>query len=377
MGRTLIVTNDFPPRQGGIESFVYELARRFDPGEIVVYTSATPGAAEFDRRLDFPVLRDRSRVLLPTARMTGRAVDAAHAFGCDSVWFGAAAPLGLMGPRLRRAGVRRLVATTHGHEVWWSRVPGTSAALRRIGDAVDVLTYLGDYTRSRIARSLRPEAAGRMRRLVPGVDAETFAPGGDGERVRAEYGLGDRPVVVCVSRLVPRKGQDTLIRALPRLRREVPGATLLIVGRGPDESRLRSLARRCGVADAVVFAGGQPHHAVPAFFAAGDVFAMPCRTRRGGLEPEALGIVYLEAAATGLPVVVGDSGGAPDTVRDGETGYVVRGGVPDDTARRLAELLGDRGLARAMGEKGRAWVRQHWSWDRSHRALAALLRGDG
>jgi phosphatidylinositol alpha-1,6-mannosyltransferase len=371
MNRCLIVTNDFPPRQGGIETFVYALAARFPPEQVVVYTSTEPGSDRFDAAQRFPVVRDRSRMLLPVPRVTRRACELAQSYHCDRVWFGAAAPLGLMADRLRRAGVVRSVATTHGHEVWWAGVPGARQVLHRIAGRVDTLTYLGAYTRSRLAGAVGPEAAARMARLVPGVDTSVFRP--DGSTVRERYGLARRPVILSVSRLVPRKGQDTLIRALPAVRREAPDATLLVVGTGPDERRLRRLAGRLGLAGAVVFAGGWPHGELPPFYAAADVFAMPCRTRRLGLEPEGLGIVFLEAAATGLPVVAGDSGGAGDAVRHGETGYLVDGRSVAAVAGRLVELLVERDTARAMGEKGRAWVEADWTWDASSRRLTRLL----
>ncbi|MER6712967.1 glycosyltransferase family 4 protein [Streptomyces sp. NPDC000877] len=375
MPRTLVVTNDFPPRQGGIETFVHAMTARFPADRVVVYTSGTPGDRAYDARLPFPVVRDRTHMLLPTRRVTARAAELAHAHDCDSVWFGAAAPLGLMAGELRRrTDVRRLVATTHGHEVWWARTPGARALLRRIGAGVDSVTYLGAYTRARIAAAVGPEAAARMRRLAPGVDADVFQGSeAAGARVRERYGLGDRPVVLCAARLVPRKGQDTLIRALRRVRRSVPGAVLLLVGDGPYARALHRLAVRERVADAVVFAGGHPHEDMPGFYAAAQVFAMPCRTRRAGLEVEGLGIVFLEASAAGLPVVVGDSGGAPDTVRDGETGYLVDGHDVRALADRLALLLGRAELARDMGRKGRAWVRREWGWDRAHEQLTSLL----
>ena len=227
------------------------------------------------------------------------------------------------GRRPRAAGAQRIVATTHGHEVGWARLPVARQALRRIGDTCDVVTYLGEYTRRHIEGAFGRHA--RLEQLTPGVDVDTFRPDVDGSAVRARYGLADRPVIVCVSRLVPRKGQDTLIRALPLIRRQVRDAALLIVGRGPDEDRLRRLARETGVDRHVVLTGGVPAADLPQYYAAGDVFAMPCRTRRGGLDVEGLGIVYLEASATGLPVVAGNSGGAPEAVRPGETGYVVDG----------------------------------------------------
>jgi phosphatidylinositol alpha-1,6-mannosyltransferase len=376
MDKTLIVTNDFPPRPGGIQSFVHSMALRMDPGQVVVYASTWKDGAEaarFDAEQPFPVIRDRTSMLLPTPRVTRTAAGLLRRHGCSSVWFGAAAPLGLMGPALREAGARRLVGTTHGHEAGWAQLPGSRRLLRRIGEGTDTLTYLGEYTRSRIAPALTPAAAARMVRLPPGVDEKTFHPGSGGAVVRARLGLADRPVVVCVSRLVPRKGQDTLIQAMPRILHEVPDAALLIVGGGPYRGDLEKLAARTGVSHAVRFTGPVPWEELPAHYGAGDVFAMPCRTRRGGLDVEGLGIVYLEASATGLPVVAGDSGGAPDAVLDGETGWVVEGGSPAQSADRILTLLRDPELRRRMGERGRRWVEEAWRWDLLAERLTSLL----
>ncbi|MFG2723399.1 glycosyltransferase family 4 protein [Streptomyces sp. NPDC048416] len=377
--RTLIVTNDFPPSQGGIETFVRELADRFPPGEVVVFTSApSPDAARSasDKDLPYPVIRHPVRTLLPTPRTTAHAATVARRYGCDRVWFGAAAPLGLMAGRLRETtDIRTAVATAHGHEVWWARTPCARGLLRRIGTQVDTLTWLGASTRGPIEAALAPGT--RTARLVPGVDTTAFHPSLDGRPVRARYALGRRPVILCAARLVPRKGQDTLIRALPWIRRAVPDAMLLLVGDGPYDRGLRQLALSEGVLDSVVFAGGHPHHALPSFYAAADAFAMPCRTRRRGLEVEGLGIVYLEAAASGLPVLAGDSGGAPDAVREGETGHVVDGHSVAATADRLTRLLRNPGLAHEMGTKGRHWVQSEWTWDRSYTTLAGLLHSPG
>ncbi|MGW2396027.1 glycosyltransferase family 4 protein [Kitasatospora sp. NPDC001664] len=372
MGTTLVITNDFPPRQGGIETFVHAMATRLPGHDVVVYTSAEPGAADFDATLPFPVVRARARTLLPTRRVTDRAVRLVREHGCDRVWFGAAAPLAAMAPALREAGVERIVATTHGHEIWWARVPGARRLLRRVGESADVVTHLGEYTRARIGPALGPRA--RLSRLVPGVDAEVFRPGATadlGRAVRDRHRLHGRPVVLCVARLVPRKGQDVLIRALPLIRRAVPEAVLLIVGQGPDERRLRGLA--AGLPEgSVVFAGGRGHAETPAYYAAADVFALPCRTRRAGLEAEGLGIVYLEAAASGLPVVAGDSGGAPDAVLDGFTGLVIDGRDVAAVALAVIRLLRTPEGA-AMGREGRAWAERAWAWEGSAAHLDALL----
>ncbi|MGW2374410.1 glycosyltransferase family 4 protein [Kitasatospora sp. NPDC001683] len=376
MHRTLIVTNDFPPRPGGIQAFVHNMAVRQPAGSIVVYASTWRDGTEvrrFDAEQPFPVIRDRTKVMVPTPRVTRRAAEILRAEKCDSVWFGAAAPLGLMAPTLRRAGAGRLLGMTHGHEAAWAQLPGSRQLLRRIGAGTDVLTYLGEYTRSRIAAAVGPRAAARMVQLPPGVDESTFHPGSGGAEVRRRLGLADRPVVVCVSRLVPRKGQDTLIEAMPQILADVPDAVLLIVGGGPYRAELEKLADAKGVRASVRFTGSVPWEELPAHYGAGDVFAMPCRTRRGGLDVEGLGIVYLEASATGLPVVAGDSGGAPDAVLEGETGYVVPGGSAAAAAERIVRLLRDEELRRRMGEAGRRWVERSWRWDLLAGRLTSLL----
>lgn len=370
--RLLIVTNDFPPRQGGIQSFVFELARRLPAKQVAVYCSDYPGAAAFDAALDFPVRRHPTGLLVPTVAVARRIVETRDEFGATSVWFGAAAPLALLAGPLRRAGVNRQVASTHGHEIGWAMLPAARQALRHIGKQVDVLTYLGEYTRQRLAAAFGPHA--ELVALPPGVDAKSFAPSVDGAAVRARHGLTGRPVVVCVSRLVPRKGQDVLIRALPAVLEQVPDAALLTVGKGPYQARLAELARRVGVSEHVVLTGGVPFEELPQHFAAGNVFAMPCRTRLMGMDVEGLGIVFLEASASGLPVIAGDSGGAPDAVRPGITGEVVNGRDVAAVAVELIRLLSDVDRARKLGAAGREWVETSWTWDARSERLAELLR---
>jgi phosphatidylinositol alpha-1,6-mannosyltransferase len=372
VSKTLIVTNDFPPRQGGIQSFVHALATRLPEGTVTVYAPAWEGAAAFDARQPFPVIRHPTSLMLPVPGVSRRAAAIARAHGCDTVLFGAAAPLGLITPGLRRtAGITRAVALTHGHEAGWAALPGARSLLRRIGNEVDALTYLGEYFRIRLARALSAQAASRMVRLAPGVDVTFFRPGSGGEAVRKRLKLTNRPVVACVSRMVPRKGQDTLIKAWPQVKAQVGGAVLLLVGDGPYAPRLRQLARQLDLDEDVMFTGAVPWSELPGYYDAADVFAMPCRTRRAGLDVEGLGIVYLEASATGLPVIGGNSGGAPDAILDGETGYVVSD-LPALTAR-LTELLRDPGKARAMGEKGLAWVDREWRWELAAARLTAVL----
>lgn len=374
MSRTLVVTNDFPTRQGGIESFVYALCDRLPPDDVVVYTATMPGAAAFDRRLPFRVVRDPAVTLLPTPAVAARTAEVLQGERCDSVLFGAAAPLGLLAGKLRSAGAERIVGLTHGHETWWARVPGARRALRKIGDECDVLTYVSEFCRRRIMQPLSPPARRSMVRLAPGVDVDVFRPDSGGAAIRRRLGIErDRRVLLSVSRFVPRKGQDMLIEALPRILVAVPQALLLLVGDGPYRHRLEALVDRLGVRRHVLFAGAVPWSEAPAWFDAADAFAMPCRTRFGGLEPEALGIVFLESQASRLPVLVGRSGGAPETVRHGETGYVVNPTDPTDIADRAIELLADPDHADDFGRKGRAWVEREWGWERSVATVQRLL----
>src|SRR5256714_5148296 len=367
----LVVTNDFPPRPGGIQAFVHGLISRLPADDVIVYASSYDGWEVFDAAQPFRVVRYPHSMMLPTPAVTRQAVSLVRTERCRSVWFGASSPLGLMAPALRRAGAERIVASTHGHEVGWATLPAARQLLRRIGRSVDVLTYLGEYTRGGIARAVGSSV--RMERLAPGVDTGTFRPGVPS--MRASLGLDGRPVVVCVSRLVARKGQDVLIKALPELRRSVPDAALLIVGDGPYRSALHSTARSQGVADSVVFTGSVPWQELPAYYAAGDAFAMPCRTRYGGLDVEGLGVVFLEAAATGLPVVAGDSGGAAEAVRNGETGVIVDGRSVDAVAEAIGDLLSEPERAKAMGTAGRDSVEKEWRWETLAANLQTMLSG--
>lgn len=374
MRRTLLVTNDFPPRPGGIQSYLHSFASQLPADELVVYAPRWRGDShvKFDAKQPFEVIRHPTTLMLPTPLVARRAARIVKTRGCDSVWFGAAAPLAVMSSHLRRAGADRIVASTHGHEVGWSMVPGGRATLRTIGENTDVVTYVSKYTRSRFSSAFGASAA--LEHLPPGVDTDRFVPD-DAARteLRARYGLGDRPTVLCLSRLVPRKGQDFLIRALPEIRRAVDGAVLVIVGGGPYENTLRELVRSTGMEQHVVFTGTVPSAELAAHHTIADVFAMPSRTRGAGLDVEGLGIVYLEASACGVPVVAGMSGGAPEAVQHNKTGLVVDGTSVSSIADAIVTLLSDRTLATQMGNAGRAWVDAEWRWDVLTEKLRSLI----
>ncbi|CAM2967190.1 glycosyltransferase family 4 protein [Prescottella defluvii] len=374
MRRTLLVTNDFPPRPGGIQSYLHAFAAQLPADELVVYAPRWRGDSHlrFDAAQPYEVVRHPTTLMVPTPFVARRAADLVEKYECTSVWFGAAAPLALLAPTVRRAGAQRVIASTHGHEVGWSMLPGARQSLRRIGDHTDAVTYVSKYTRGRFAAAFGAHAA--LEHLPSGVDTDVFRPDPAARaELRERYGLGDRPTILCLSRLVPRKGQDQLIRALPAIRRRIDGAVLVIVGGGPYAERLQALAHECGVAEHVVLTGGVPAAELAAHHTIADVFAMPCRTRGGGLDVEGLGIVYLEASATGVPVIAGRSGGAPETVVEHETGLVVDGTSVDDVAQSVISVLEDRDRAAAMGAAGRDWVKANWRWDVLGDKLRRLL----
>ncbi|QIS19066.1 glycosyltransferase family 4 protein [Nocardia terpenica] len=377
MARTLLVTNDFPPRPGGIQSYVHSLAMQLPPDDLVVYAPRWRGDSHlrFDAEQPFQVVRHPTTLMLPTPLVLRRAAKLLRDERCDTVWFGAAAPLALMSPLLRRAGARRIVASTHGHEVGWSMLPGARQALRVVGDHTDAITYVSKYTRRRFAAAFGAQSA--LEYLPPGVDTEVFRPDPVArEQLRARYGLGERPTVLCLSRLVPRKGQDMLIMAMREIRRRVDGAVLVIAGGGPYEEKLRGLVTALGLTDDVVFTGRVRAAELAAHHTLADVFAMPCRTRGAGLDVEGLGIVFLEASASGVPVVAGNSGGAPETVQEGRTGTVVDGRSEQQIADAIVAILSDPDAAARMGAAGREWVREQWRWDLLGGRLRELLDGN-
>lgn len=365
MPTTLVVTNDFPPRIGGIESFVASACELLG-GDVVVYTSGPPGTAADDRSRGYPVVRDGS-LLLPTRRTACRAVELLRTSGATRVLFGAAAPLGLLAPALRAAGAEHIVALTHGHEVWWATLPGPRTALRRIGAGCDHLTTVSAYTAARIAPALTPDARQRLLRLPPPVDPAVFRPGG----------RAPRPRVVAVARFVRQKGLDTLLRAWARARSAPslnPAAELVLVGDGPQRRALAALAQQLGVAGSVRFPGALGRDDVVAELQRAAVFALPVRTRLRGLNPEGFGLAAVEAASCGLPVLVGDSGGAPETVQHGVTGWVL---PPDDVeawAVRIGELLSDPDAAVVMGRRGQARAAALFGPEAARATLARALR---
>ena len=373
---TLFITNDFGPRAGGIETFVHGLIERLPKGSVIVYTSAQTNAQAFDaewlRNYGVEVIRDRSKILLPTPRVVKTCQKIINDRNLSKVTFGAAAPLAIMARAMRRAGAQKIVALTHGHEVWWAKVPPFTFAIRYMSKNLDAITYLGDYTRGEISKALSKADVSKLVQIAPGIDVDHFIPT-DSSKLRAELGLTDKSVIISVGRLVHRKGQDKLISALPEIKTSVPNVHLVLVGVGPHQDYLEKLALKLNVSDCVTFIGRINYAELPKYICLGDIFAMPSRSRFFGLEVEGLGIVYLEASACGLPVVGGKSGGAPDAVLVGETGMVVDGTNSSEIADACIELLNNPELCALMGANGRAWIIENWRWEIWATRYAALL----
>jgi phosphatidyl-myo-inositol dimannoside synthase len=369
--RTLLVTNDYPPRVGGIQRTLEALVRCFPPDRVAVLCPNAEGGHAFDDSALYTVLRQPERFLWPVHDVARRLHEAVRSFGAEVVLFGAVYPLALLGPSLAETGTPYLAAA-HGFEYWLSIAPGTHALVRRATSRAARVPVMCSVFIARVVRTAVPNDV-PMSVMYPGADLEAFRPDLPYEDLMELHGVADRPLIVCVSRLVARKGQDVLIRAMPEIRRDVPEASLLIVGDGPDRDRLERLTADTPDGS-VAFAGQVSEGDLPRYYRAGNVFAMPCRSRLGGLEVEGWGNVFIEAAACARPVVVGDSGGARESLVPGETGLLVNGADVAEVADAVGSLLADPERADAMGRAGRDRVERAFGWSRAAEQLAGWLR---
>ena len=376
--RVLVVTNDFPPTLGGIQSYLRDYISTLDPQQVVVFASTqdAAAAAEHDADVPYTVVRDKARVMLPTPRIARQMARLIKEHNIHTVWFGAAAPLAVLAPQARAAGAQRIIASTHGHEVGWSMFPGTRQILGYIGRHVDCLTYVSRYARNRFAAAFGPTVAWEP--MPGGVDVQKFAPQPElSAQLRRRYELQDKKVIVAVSRLVPRKGQDTLVRAMPDILRDIPNAHLLLVGPGDYGRRVGELAEKLGVGSKMTLTGPVDFAELAAHYGVGDVFALPVRTQLGGLSVEGLGIVFLEAQACGVATVAGDGGGAPETVIDGVTGRITDGRDVRDVAAVIVDVLKNDAQRENLAAAGLSRVRKAWTWDTLGAQLRAVVAGDG
>lgn len=369
--RVLLVTNDYPPRVGGIQRTLEALVRQVPSEAVAVLCPTFQGAAAFDERAPYRVFRQPEAFLWPTPEVARRVWAAAAEHRAEVVLFGATYPLGLLGPGLARGGTPYLSAA-HGFEYWLSIAPGSHALMGRATGLASRVPVMCSRFIARVVRTAVPERV-PVSVMYPGADLEIFRPDLEFEDLKERHGVAGRPLVMCVSRLVARKGQDVLIRAMPQIVRRVPEAALMIVGEGSYRQRLEALAAEAP-GGSVVFAGQATEEDLARYYRAGDVFAMPCRTRRAGLEVEGWGNVFVEAAACARPVVVGDSGGARESLVDGETGLLVDGASIGEVGEAVGSLLADPVRAAAMGRAGRERVERDFTWPRAANELAGWMR---
>ena len=371
--KVLVVTNDYPPTLGGIQTYVRDYLATLDPKQVVVFASTQDreAAEAWDATTPYRVTRWPRSVMLPTPATARRMQQLIREHDIHTVWFAAAAPLALMASAARQAGASRVVASTHGHEVGWSMFPGSRQVLRRIGESVDCLTYVSTYARNRLAGAFGPTVAWEA--MPGGVDTDFFHPSPASVQIRKRHGLADKFVIVAVSRIVPRKGQDTLVAALPEIRTHIPNAHVLMVGPGAYGEKVQRLAQKLGVSDHVTFTGAVDYEELPAYYSAGDVFALPVRTRFGGLSVEGLGIVYLEAQACGVATIAGSGGGAPETVVDGTTGLVVSS--KSELVDAVVSLYLDAETRDSLARAGLERVREQWTWAVLGKRARRILSG--
>ena len=370
---SLLVTNDFPPKIGGIQSYLHELWRRLPPAETTVLTTPYAGDARFDAAAAFRVERTPEPVLLPTRSLALRIDALAREVRADLIFLDPALPLGLVGPRLTAA---PWVVVLHGAEVTVpGRLPGTRRLLASVLRGASGVVAAAEYPAREAARAAGAPLSGVV--IPPGVDVERFRPAGSAAERREErtrLGLDpDRATIVGVSRLVPRKGFDVLIDAVALLEEDV---ALVIAGDGRDRDRLVARARRLGLGERARFLGRVPDSELPSVYRAADVFAMVCRDRWRGLEAEGFGIVFLEAAASGVPAVAGRSGGSHEAVLDGETGVVVDPRDVTALHHTLERLLLDSDARTTMGVAARAHAVAECSYEARVSRLAPLAAGD-
>jgi phosphatidylinositol alpha-1,6-mannosyltransferase len=367
----LLVTNDFPPKIGGIQSLLWEWWRRLPPDSFAVLTSPHTDAAAFDSAQAFRIERTKEPVLLPHPWMVHRIHELAKDFGADFVVLDPALPLGLVGPSLKLP----YMVVLHGAEVTVpGRIPGSKQVLGRVLRGADHVIAAGGYP----AREGH-HAAGKLLEhtiIPPGVDTDRFVPLSVQERTDARTHFGwddDAEIVLGISRLVPRKGFDVLIRAVAQLAPHRPRLRLVIASTGRDEERLKKIAHE--VRAPVEFLGRVPHEDLPRLYGCVDVFSMMCRNRWGGLEQEGFGIVFVESAACGVPQIAGNSGGAAEAVLDGVTGYVMDD--PTDTAglaARIASILDDDVLRASMAAASRERAVTEFNYDVLGHRLGQVLK---
>ena len=358
--RHLLVTNDYPPKVGGIQSYLWEIYRRLPQDKVVVYTTPHPDSESFDQKQTHKIIRSKQRVLLPTRQVANQIRSLAEVENIDFIMYDPAVPIGILGPKI---GIPYGVIL-HGAEVTIpGRVPIARSLIANVLQHAKLVVTAGDYSTKEAIRAAKQNLPVCV--IPPGVDVDRFKPLNEQARssVRERFNFkDDDEVILTLSRLVPRKGMDVLISATSELMKTRPRVHLLIAGTGRDLRRLKALAHSTNAP--VTFLGFVPDDEVSELYGMADVFGMICRVRWGGLEQEGFGIVFLEAAACGVPQIAGRSGGADEAVLEGETGFVVDSPTDSNAVKQaLEKLLTDSEARQEMGRNSRARAEKEFSYD--------------
>ena len=367
----LLITNDYPPKLGGIQIYLWELWRRLPADRVSVYTRDYPGAQEFDAGEDYRIFRETRFPLLPTPAVRRRAEEIIAEVKPQLVLIDPALPLGVIGRKLSVP----YGLVLHGAEATIpTQLPGLRSAMNRVVGGAELVISASQWASDMVSPA---KAASRtpFHYIPPGVDTARFHPHSEAQKsaARRRFGLGeDALVLLSVSRLVPRKGMDNLIKAAAGLQRDHPNLELVIAGGGRDLSRLQAVAKRTGAS--VKFLGRVADEDLPSLYGSADIFAMLCRERWGGLEQEGFGVVFLEAAASGIPQIAGDSGGAAEAVAHGETGFVVPAHRQNAyMADALRDLVESPALRQQMGSQARLRAEREFSYDLLAKRLQKVL----
>lgn len=358
--RHLLVTNDYPPKVGGIQSYLWEIYRRLPQDKVVVYTTPHPDSESFDQKQTHKIIRSKQRVLLPTRQVANQIRSLAEVENIDFIMYDPAVPIGILGPKI---GIPYGVIL-HGAEVTIpGRVPIARSLIANVLQHAKLVVTAGDYSTKEAIRAAKQNLPVCV--IPPGVDIDRFKPLDEQARsnIRERFNFkDDDEVILTLSRLVPRKGMDVLISATSELVKTRPRAHLLIAGTGRDLRRLKALAQSTNAP--VTFLGFVSDDEVAELYGMADVFGMICRVRWGGLEQEGFGIVFLEAAACGVPQIAGRSGGADEAVLEGETGFVVDNPTDSNAVKQaLEKLLTDSETREEMGRNSRARAEKEFSYD--------------
>ncbi len=361
----LLVTNDYPPKLGGIQIYLWELWRRLPPDKVSVYTRDYPGSHNFDQGEDYRIFRETRFPLLPTPAVRRKAEEIIAEMKPDLVLIDPALPLGLIGRKLSLP----FGVVLHGAEATIpTQLPLLGSTMKRVIDTSELVISASQWATDTVS-----PANSKIHYIPPGVDTDRFRPHAEDEKLAARQRFGiseDALVLLSVSRLVPRKGMDNLIRAAADLQSDHPDLKLVIAGDGRDRSRLQKIAKQTGAN--VKFLGRVPDKDLPSLYGTADIFAMLCRQRWGGLEQEGFGVVFLEAAASGIPQIAGDSGGAAEAVANGETGLIVSA-HRKYIAEVIRRLIVDPHLRQQMGENARLRAEQDFSYDLLATRLSSAL----